>query len=49
MVPAAEIDGKVEARLRGLAKSTKLTGIRLGKVPRFLLKKPFGRQELSVS
>jgi len=44
VVAADEIEGKVEARLKKLAKTAKVPGFRPGKVPISLLKKQYGRQ-----
>ncbi len=44
VVEAGEIEGKVEARLKKLAKTAKVPGFRPGKVPISLLKKQYGRQ-----
>jgi trigger factor len=44
VVAATEIEGKVEARLKKIAKTAKVPGFRPGKVPLSLLKKQYGRQ-----
>jgi len=44
VVAADEIEGKVEERLKKLAKTAKVPGFRPGKVPISLLKKQYGRQ-----
>jgi trigger factor len=44
VVAASEIEGKVEERLKRLAKTAKVPGFRPGKVPLSLLKKQYGRQ-----
>ncbi len=44
VVAANEIEGKVEARLKKMAKTAKVPGFRPGKVPLSLLKRQYGRQ-----
>lgn len=44
VVAADEIEGKVEAQLKKIAKTAKVPGFRPGKVPLSLLKKQYGRQ-----
>ena len=44
IVPAAEIEGKIDARIKKLAQTVKMPGFRPGKVPVTLLKKQYGRQ-----
>lgn len=44
VVAAKEIEGKVEARLKKMAKTAKVPGFRPGKVPLSLLKRQYGRQ-----
>ena len=43
VVPAMEIEGKVDARLRELSQTIRMPGFRPGKVPVALLKKQYGR------
>lgn len=44
VVAANEIEGKVDARLKKMAKTAKMPGFRPGKVPLSLLKRQYGRQ-----
>lgn len=44
VVAAGEIQGKVDSRLKSLAKTAKMPGFRPGKVPLSLLKRQYGRQ-----
>lgn len=43
VVPAGEIAGKVDARIKKMAKTVKMPGFRPGKVPVKLLKKQYGK------
>ena len=44
VVPAGEIEGKVDARMKTLARTARMPGFRPGKAPIPLLKKQYGRQ-----
>ncbi|MCB1885579.1 MAG: trigger factor [Geminicoccaceae bacterium] len=44
VVPAGEIEGKVDARMKTIARTARMPGFRPGKAPVTLLKKQYGRQ-----